>query len=56
MKFKNIMFMAAVSAAVSVSCIRENGVVTLPWPLDEGISFTLSPKTMQVPEIPALFN
>ena len=44
MKFKNIMFMAAVSAAVSVSCIRENGVVTLPWPLDEGISFTLSPE------------
>ena len=44
MKFRNMILMSLASAAAAVSCIRENGVVTLPWPLDEGISFTLSPE------------
>lgn len=44
MKFRNMILMSMASAAAAVSCTRENGVVTLPGPLGEGISFTLSPE------------
>lgn len=44
MKFRNMILMSMASAAAAISCTRENGVVTLPGPLGEGISFTLSPE------------
>ena len=44
MKFRNMILMSMASAAAAVSCTRENGVVTLPGPMGEGISFTLSPE------------
>ena len=44
MKFRNMILMSMASAAAAVSCTRENGMVTLPGPLGEGISFTLSPE------------
>lgn len=44
MKFRNMILMSMASAAAVVSCTRENGVVTLPGPMGEGISFTLSPE------------
>ena len=44
MKFRNMILMSMASAAAAISCTRENGMVTLPGPLGEGISFTLSPE------------
>lgn len=44
MKFRNMILMSMASAAVAISCTRENVVVTLSGPLGEGISFTLSPE------------